>query len=152
MQVLIILILIYLLLVIQAQLGFAFCPDLLLVAVIVLSLKRRPSGALGYAFLSGFLQDVLLSTSFFNTLSKTLTVAFANLLKGYLVFERRTIALILVLILSPLAIFMNSIWALFFSGTKIHIFAVMLSALVVTLLNLLLTPVILYIFDRFVGD
>lgn len=152
MQVLIILVLIYLLVVIQAQMGYIFRPDLLLITVIVLALKRRPTSAMGYAFLCGFLQDALLSTNFFNTLTKTLTAVLANYLKGFLVFDRRTIALILVLILSPLAIFMNSIWALFFSGTKIQILAVMLSALVVTLLNLLLTPIILYIFDRFVGD
>jgi rod shape-determining protein MreD len=152
MHILIILILIYLLLLIQAQMGFAFRPDLMLVAVIVLSLKRKPSGALGYGFLCGFLQDALLSTAFFNTLSKTLSAVLSNYLKAFLVFDRRTSALILTLLLSPLAVFMNALSANIFRGIPIQFLSVLLSALVVTLLNLLFVPVILFIFDRFVGD
>jgi len=152
MHILIILILIYLLLVVQAQIGFTYRPDLMLIAVIVLSLKRKPTGALGYGFLCGFLQDSLLSNTFFNTLTKTAAAVLANYVKGFLVFDQRTSALILTLLLSPLAVFMNALWANLFRGIPIQFLNVLLSALVVTLLNLILVPVILFIFDRSAGD
>jgi rod shape-determining protein MreD len=116
--------------------------DLLLVLLVVLSVKRSKSETLLYAFLGGFVLDALSVMGFINTLSKTLAGILANYLKDLFSLEPSFLALLLVLILTPLTyLFEISVLLLFFHqslgwGQHFIRFAQLM------LCNLLLTPIV----------
>lgn len=122
---------------------FDYRPDLFLLLVISFSVWRSTEGGVAFAFCIGFIQDILFSLNFFNTLIKTIIAIVIGLIKDKLILNFEKLTLTLVLFISPIAILFKAL----LSQTIRPDF--LLIIIFETVLNLIFTIALIWIVRKF---
>jgi len=135
-------------LLLQGLLKFPYRPDLILVFILVVAAKRSDRELYGFSFTSALLFDLLYSTSFVSTFTKTLAAWIVAVAKKNVSMDPFRFALVLVGIASPLVVLADAIVYWLFYSTPVDLFRLLAGMAAITVFNLAITPVYCYIFDR----
>ncbi|NQU18155.1 MAG: rod shape-determining protein MreD [Candidatus Saganbacteria bacterium] len=124
-------------------------PDLFLLLIITYCVYHSADSAVPFSFAAGFIQDILFSLNFLNTLTKTIVAILISMIKDKLILDFEKLSLILIGVFSPLAIIFTASLRYFIYQQAVawDLFFVILVCN--TILNLLFGFLFLHIIKRF---
>ncbi|OGC05121.1 hypothetical protein A2276_04170 [candidate division WOR-1 bacterium RIFOXYA12_FULL_43_27] len=128
---------------------FRIRPDLFLLLAVTFSIHASAEGGVAFAFAVGFVEDILFSVSFLNTLTKTVIAAVITFIKDKLILEFERLSYVFVVIFSPLTVVLKTFFRIIFLHEVIPAAGFLSVLIFTTLLNLILLPVFLQLVKRF---
>lgn len=127
---------------------FRFQPDFFLLFVVVSCIYFKSESGAAVSFMVGFIQDILFSLNFLNTLTKTVIAAIINLIKDKLILNEDSLAVVLTAIFSPLAVIFKAGLQYLIYRQNLIISVFLIEIFWVTLLNLVAAPAFIYLFKK----
>ena len=121
-------------------------PDLFLIFAVTFCLQNKVSSGLAFSFSIGFVEDVLFSAYFFNTLIKTVIAALISFIKEKLILNLPKLSLILIGFFSPLSIILKAVLNSALAGEPIVWSSFFIFIVISTVLNLIFTPLFLHFY------
>jgi rod shape-determining protein MreD len=118
-------------------------PDLFLIFIIVTAARRPRKEIVPFAFFGGLLYDLLYSSSFIYTLSKTIIGAIIYFLRDKLFLDTAKLSIVLLILFVPIDYFLQMIIANMFYNIPFSFSFIELLRL--SLLSLLIMPIYYYL-------
>ncbi len=143
MKILKLILLVVVAILIESLWSFSNRPDLFLVLVISYSVWQATEGGVVFGFCLGFIQDILFSLNFFNTLIKTAVAIVIALIKDKLILNFEKLTLVLVLVISPIAILFKALL------NQTICPDLLLTAVIGSVLNLVFALILIWIVRKF---
>lgn len=141
--------LIALIVVVESLWPWPYRPDLFLMLIITYSVDHSTGSGVPFSFAAGFVQDILFSVYFLNTLTKALVSAAIAFIKDKLILNFEKLSFILIIVFSPLAVFANGIFRTVIYQQQPEWGRLFLLAIMGTIFNIIFTPLFLYIIRKF---
>ncbi len=151
MQTIITVLLTIILLFIQGKLQFFGTFDFVLPLIIAISVLRSAEETLVYSFGSGFIQDILFTAGFINTLIKTILGILLSFLKTVIVLSDDQLCSLFALIFTPVSIIGSMIAMQYLNGTEAVRFP-WFPIVISTIINIFLAPFFHSILSRIFID
>jgi rod shape-determining protein MreD len=117
-------------------------PDLILVSVILFSILNQRDKSIVFAAGTGILQDILSFGAYINIISKVFVAFIVGMLKESFMGDELQFGLLLVLVFTPLSLFVEMGFFSFFNLREISLNSLYLDIVLITIYNLVMVPVL----------
>lgn len=131
---------------------FGIVPDLVLVSVIIFAVLDEKKMAIPFAAAAGVIQDILSFGIYLNTISKVLVATVVGATKESLLGNEYSIVASLVAIFTPVVMVAEGAVRYFILAKQVDIPSLVISAVLATLYNLVLVPVLLPLMRKLFHD
>ena len=121
---------------------FGVTPDLILVSVIIFSVFSNSRNAILFAAASGFLQDILATGLYLNTLVKVLAATVVSIFRESFLGNEHSLAAGMVILLTPATLLFEALVYYYFLGLELNAMFLFMNIFVGTVYNLLLLAIL----------